>query len=82
MLYISGGSEKLTEFLNHLNGLHNKIVFTMEKEEGHLPFPDIDIYRKTDGSLCHRVCWKPTHTSLYLYQDSHHHPANNQSSLP
>jgi hypothetical protein len=25
------GQEKLTEFLNHLNGLHNKIQFTMEK---------------------------------------------------
>jgi hypothetical protein len=27
------GQEKLTEFLNHLIGLHNKIQFTMEKEE-------------------------------------------------
>jgi len=26
------GQEKLTEFLNHLSGLHNKIQFTMEKE--------------------------------------------------
>ena len=41
------GQEKLTEFLNHLNGLNNKIQFTMEKEDdGHLPFLDIDIYRK------------------------------------
>ena len=41
------GQEKLTEYLNQLNGLHNKIHFTMEKEEeGHLPFLDIDIYRK------------------------------------
>jgi hypothetical protein len=29
--------EKLTEFLKHLNGLHNVTPFTMEKEEeGHL----------------------------------------------
>jgi hypothetical protein len=34
--------EKLTELLNHLNGLHKKIEFTMEKE-GHLPFLDMDI---------------------------------------
>jgi len=28
----------------------------MEKEEeGHLPFLDIEIYRKTDGSLGHKV---------------------------
>jgi len=46
----SHGQEKLTEFLNHRNGLHKKMEFTKEKEEeGHLPFLDIDIYRKTDG---------------------------------
>ena len=76
------GQEKLTEFLNHLNRLHNKIQFTMEKEEeGHLPFLDIDIYRKMDGSLGHKVYRKPTHTNLYLHQNSHHHPANKQSVL-
>jgi hypothetical protein len=77
------GQEKLTEFLNHLSGLHNKIQFTMEKEEeGHLLFLDIDIYRKTDGFLGHKVYRKPTHTNVYLHQNSHHHPANNQSLLP
>jgi hypothetical protein len=75
------GQEKLEDFLNHLNGLHNKIQFTMEKEEGHLPFLDIDIYRKTDGSLGHKVHRKSTHTNLYLHQNSHHHPANKQSVL-
>ena len=40
------GQEKLEDFLNHLNGLHNKIQFTMEKEEGHFPFLDIDITEK------------------------------------
>ena len=73
------GQEKLTEFLNHLNGLHNKIQFTMEKEEGHHPFLDIDIYWKMKGSLGHKVYRKSTHTNLYLHQNSHHHPANNQS---
>jgi len=53
----------------------------MEKEEGHLPFLDIDIYRKTDGSLGHKVYRKPTHINLYLHQNSHHHPANKQSVL-
>jgi hypothetical protein len=73
---------KLAEFLNHLNGLHNNIQFTMEKEvEGHLPFLEIDVYRKMDGSLCHRVYHKPTHTNLYLHQNSHHHPAHKQSVL-
>jgi hypothetical protein len=53
----------------------------MEIEEGHLPFLDIDIYRKTDDSLGHKVYQKPTHTYLYLHQNSHHHPANKQSVL-
>jgi len=77
----SHGQEKLKDFLNHLNGLHNKMQFTMEKEEGHLPFLDIDIYRKTDGSLGHKVYRKSTHTNLYLHQNSHHHPAKKQSLL-
>jgi hypothetical protein len=51
------------------------------EKDGHLPFLDIDIYRKTDGSLGHKVYRKPTHTTLYLHQSSHHHPANKQSVL-
>jgi len=76
------GKEKLTDFLNHLNGIHNNIQFTVEREdEGHLPFLDTDIYRKMDGSLGYRVYQKPTHTNLYLHQKSHHHPANKHSVL-
>ena len=53
----------------------------MEVEEVHLPFLDIDKYRKPDGSLGHRVYHKPTHTNQYLHYNSHHHPANKQSAL-
>jgi hypothetical protein len=50
------GQDKLLEFLSHFIGLHKKIQFTMETEkDGHLPFLDIDIYRKRDGSLGHKV---------------------------
>jgi hypothetical protein len=50
------GHDKLNEFLNHFNGLHKKIQFTMETEkDGHLQFLDIEIYRKTYGSLGHKV---------------------------
>jgi hypothetical protein len=52
-----------------------------KEEEDHLPFLDIDIYGKTDGSLGHQVYLKPTHTNLYLHHNSHHHPANKQSFL-
>ena len=56
------GQEILTEFLNHLNGFHNKKHFTTEEEESHLPLMDIDIYRKTKSSLGHKVYRKPTIT--------------------
>ena len=76
------GQEKLMEFLNYLNGIHNKIQFTMEIEEPvHLPFLDIDMYRKIDSSLWHKVYRKLTHTNLYLHQKSHHHPAKKLSVL-
>jgi hypothetical protein len=59
------------------------IKFMMEKEEGHLPFLDIDNYRKLDDdSLGHKIYRKPTRTNLYLRWVSHHHPANEQSWLP
>jgi hypothetical protein len=51
------------------------------EEKGHLPFLDIDVYRKMDGSLGHKVYRKPTHTNLYLHQSSHHHPANKHCPL-
>ena len=49
------------------------------EEESHIPFLDIDIYKKADCSLGHKVYWKPTHTNLYLHQNSHRPPANKQS---
>jgi hypothetical protein len=54
----------------------------METEsEGHLPFLDLDIYRRPDGSLGHKVYREPTHTNLYLTAKSHHHPSNKQAVL-
>ncbi|XP_021938281.1 uncharacterized protein LOC110838924 [Zootermopsis nevadensis] len=76
------GPGKLAKFLNHLNSIHESIQFTMETEkDGHLPFLDIDIHRKPDGSLGHKLYRKPTHTDLYLNSNSHHHPSNKQAVL-
>jgi hypothetical protein len=44
------------------------------QSEGHLPFLNLDIYSRPDGSLGHKVYRKPTHTNLYLNAKSHHHP--------
>jgi len=51
------------------------------EDEEHLPLLDIEIYRKTDSSLGHKVYRKPTHTNLSLHQKSYHHPANKHSVL-
>ena len=51
------------------------IKSTMEVEENkRIPFLDVLIYKKTDGSLGHKVFRKKTHTDSYLDADSHHHP--------
>jgi hypothetical protein len=68
------GSDKMEKFLNHLNGLHRNIQFTIQIEgDSHLPFLDIDIYRRMDGSLGHKVYRKPTHTNLYANPQSLQH---------
>ena len=71
------GQEKLTEYLNPLNGLHNKIYFTMEtEEEGHIQFLDIDIYRKVDFGT------PPIPISTYIIIPITILLTNNRSSLP
>jgi hypothetical protein len=76
------GPDKIEDFLHHLKSIHQSIQFIMETEsEGHLPFLDLDIYRRPDGSLGHEVYRKPTHTNIYLNAKSHHHPSNKQAVL-
>jgi hypothetical protein len=76
------GPDKLKDFLHHLNSIHQSIQFTMETErKGHLPFLDLDIYRRPDGSPGHKVYRKPTHINLYLNTKSYHHSSNKQAVL-
>jgi hypothetical protein len=57
------GQNRMRDFLDHLNSVHQNIQFTMETgRDGHLPFLDIDIYRRPDGSLGHKVYCKPMGT--------------------
>ncbi|XP_046395470.1 uncharacterized protein LOC124162815 [Ischnura elegans] len=70
------GREKLEEFHLCLNSIDEDIKFTKEVEsDGKLPFLDLLIIRKEDGSLGHTVYRKPTNTNKYLLAGSHHHPA-------
>ena len=64
------GSTK--ELLHHLNGVRPTIKFTVEQEEdGTLPFLDMLLRRREDGSLNISVYRKPMHTDQYLHFESH-----------
>ena len=51
------------------------------EKEGCLPFLDVLVNRKPNGTLGHRVYRKPTHTDRYLNAASHHHPAQKQGVI-
>jgi hypothetical protein len=67
------GQQTLQEFL-HLNGIHGNIKLTKELEQnGTLPFLDVLVKKKTDGTLGHTVYRKTTNTDIYLHKDLEHH---------
>jgi len=54
----------------------------MESEsDGHLPYLDIDIYRRLDSFLGHTIYRKLTHTDLSLNAKSHHHSVKKHTVL-
>jgi hypothetical protein len=67
------GTENIERLLHHFNEFYRYIQSTIEMEmDGHLPFIDINIWRRTDGSLGYEVYRKPTHIYLYLNPRSHY----------
>ena len=61
-------------FLDHINSIDHHIQFKSEdsRPDGSMPFLDILVTPREDGSLNTTVYRKPTHTDLYLQWDSHH----------
>ena len=54
----------------------------MELEENSkIPFLDVLMSRKEDGTLGHQVYRKKTHTDSYLHADSYHHPSQKSNVL-
>ncbi|XP_018349960.1 PREDICTED: uncharacterized protein LOC108753114 [Trachymyrmex septentrionalis] len=76
------GRAEFCKFLIFLNNQHPNIHFTIDIEEnGKLPFLDVLVSKKADGTLGYQVYRKPTHTDRYLYAESHHHPSQKQSAI-
>ena len=67
-------SSEKERFLEHLNSIDPNIQFTSEecREDGFVPFLDILLTPREDGSLITTVYRKPTHTDLYLQWGSNH----------
>ena len=61
-------SSEKARFLEHLNTIGPNIQFTSEecRKDGSMPFLDILIAPREDGSLSTTVYRKPTHTDLYF----------------
>jgi hypothetical protein len=69
------GRDSLTGFLEHLNNQSESIKFTMELEENKsIPFLDVLITKKEDGSLSHQVYRKRLIQIVTYTQTTHHHP--------
>ena len=68
-------SARKEEFFQHINSIDPHIQFTAEdaKPDGSIPFLDTIVMSQPDGSLKTTVFRNPTHTDMYLHQDSYHH---------
>ena len=67
-----GKKEDLELFVWILNGVDNKVQFTLEIEkDNYLPFLVVGIM-KVEGKLKTKVYRKPTHTQQYINWDSNH----------
>ena len=67
-------SRLFEKFLDHLNSLHPRIKFTIERSKNkELPFLDTKVKIQEDGKVTLEVYRKPTHTDQYLAFDSNHH---------
>jgi hypothetical protein len=74
--------EEFRRYQRHLNSIHSNISLSAETEEDNtLPFLYALGKWKHYGSLGHTVYRKPTHTDLYLYASSHHHPSQEHTIL-
>lgn len=66
--------DKHVEILEVFNGFHNKLQFTMEKEEhNRIPFLDLWLIRSGDGTISTKWYHKPMASTRILNGNSNHH---------
>ena len=69
----SHGDDALTEFFEHMNSMHDDIIFTKEMEEdGKLPFLDVLVARDGIGGLHTSVYRKAIASDSYIHASSNH----------
>ena len=65
--------EQVDDFHQHLNNIEKTIKFTIKMEKNNkIPFLDVLLHKKDDGSIQTSVYWKLTHTVRYLHHHSDH----------
>ena len=71
------------EFFQHINQVDTSIKFNIEEAgpDGSIPFLELLITPKADGTLTTKVYRKPTHTDQYLQWDSNHNLASKYSVI-
>ena len=74
------GKEKLEEFLNYINQVHETIKFTAECSTQEVPFLDILVY-KLNNRLATKVYHKKTDDKMYLHYSSTH-PRSQKDAIP
>ncbi len=71
--FVMGRPKSLDQFFQVLNEVHPDIKWTMEEEkDGKLPFLDVCVYRKEDGTISTGVHVKETDTNSYIHYNSYH----------
>ena len=74
------GKEKLEEFLNYINGVHETIKFTAEYSTTKVAFLDTFVY-KLNERLASKVYHKKTDDKMYLHYSSAH-PRSQKDAVP
>ena len=77
----SGSAMELTNFINHMNSVHNSIKFTSKISNSEVEFLDVLVKKDSKGYLSTDVFQKPTDTHSYLHYKSAH-PAHCKKSIP